>query len=67
METDQTIKVNTKVKWKHPELDDDNLVKLVVEDNGDRVILMEIGEVFATWRIKPQFVALKADLVKVDE
>lgn len=67
METNQTITVNSIVKWKDLTLDGDYLLKRVVEDNGDKVVLMEIDERFSTWPIKPTSVAHKADLIKEHE
>lgn len=41
------------------------MLKKVVEDNGDRVIIQEIDAKFSSWNIKPTFLAHKRDLVIV--
>ena len=43
------MKVGSIVKWRDATVDGDNLLKVIIEDNGDRVIIEEIDARFSTW------------------
>lgn len=59
------MEVGSIVKWRDATVDGDNLLKVIIEDNGDRVIIEEIDARFSTWTIKPRFLARKSDLIEV--
>lgn len=60
-DTSSKIKKGSKVKFKQPESDEEkNLVFIVLEDNGDRVLV----EAQVDMGIKPTFVYLKKDLIR---
>lgn len=59
------MKVGSIVKWRDATVDGDNLLKVIIEDNGNRVIIEEIDARFSTWTIKPRFLARKSDLIEV--
>ena len=62
---DNTMEVGSIVKWKDTTVDGDNLLRVIIEDNGNRVIIEEIDARFSTWTIKPRFLARKSDLIEV--
>ena len=59
------MKAGSIVKWRDATVDGDNLLKVIIEDNGNRVIIEEIDARFSTWTIKPRFLARKSDLIEV--
>jgi len=61
------MKAGSIVKWRDATVDGDNLLKVIIEDNGNRVIIEEIDARFSTWTIKPRSLAHKSDLIKIDK